>query len=338
MKNYDNRNSTEYLDVIRWFATAAVVLIHIVSGTVSIHSNEMPRIQLYCYNLVQALMNWSVPAFVMISGVLFLNKDKEITINNILFKYVKRILMALFIFGVPMAMMELVVNTRTFKLSFIHKSFLNVILGKSWAHMWYLYVVVGLYLITPIIKIFTAHSDKKLIEYVLILLFIFNCIIPYINIFLNYNIGFTIPITTIYLFYYISGYYIHYYETVFQKNNISLSLIFLGVLWIVIFGFYNMKINMTYDSPAIVFLSIGLFGWMKDRKFKSNLLTTSSYICFGVYLIHTFFINILYKILKINPIQFNGLISIPIFWIGVFLVSIVFSFLLNKIPIMRKCL
>lgn len=339
MKNYDNRNTTAYLDVIRWLATAAVVMIHTVSGIVSIKSNEMTSLQHYGYNMVQALMNWSVPSFIMISGILFLNKNKKITINDILFKYVKRIFIALFLFGVPMSMLELISDNRTFKLSFVYTAIYNVIVGKSWAHMWYLYIIIGLYLITPFIKIFTSNADKKLIEYVLIILFIFNCIFPYLNLFLkDSSIGFCIPVTTIYLFYYIFGYYIHYYKTIFEIKNISLLLILLGILWIAVFGYYNMKINMTYDSPSIVVLSIGLFGLMKYKSYNFHLSTKTSYLCFGVYLIHTFFLNVLYKVFNINPLQFNSFISIPVFWISVFTISILFSFVLNKMPGVKKYL
>lgn len=332
----NNRNTTEYLDVIRWMATFAVVMIHTVSGIVSIKSNEMLAQQIYRCNILQALMNWSVPSFIMISGILFLNKDKETTVHDILFKYVKRILLALFIFGMPMAMMELIVDNRSLKLSFIFQSFYNVIIGKSWAHMWYLYIIIGLYLFTPFIKVFTSNANKKLIEYVLVLLFVFNCIFPYLSVFIKGNIGFTIPVTTIYLFYYIFGYYIHYYNTIFERDIFSLSLIFLGILWITILGYYNMKINITYNSPGVVFLSIGVFGFIKNKNLKSNLLTKTSYMCFGVYLVHTFFLNILYKILKVNPLQYNEFISIPILWLGVSIISIVTSVILNRTPVLKK--
>ena len=33
--------------------------------------------------------------------------------------------------------------------------------GHSWAHMWYLYMLIGLYLITPVIKPFVVKASNK---------------------------------------------------------------------------------------------------------------------------------------------------------------------------------
>ena len=40
-------------------------------------------------------------------------------------------------------------------------SIIHFATGHSWAHMWYLYMLIGLYLITPVIKPFVVKASNK---------------------------------------------------------------------------------------------------------------------------------------------------------------------------------
>src|SRR5699024_11350401 len=95
--------STAFLDVLRWSATAMVVLLHVVSGVTAILSAEMTSDQRAVYYTLKALMTAGVPLFLMISGALLLNPEKEISVKKIFTHYLRRILLAhrLFIFIYP---------------------------------------------------------------------------------------------------------------------------------------------------------------------------------------------------------------------------------------------
>lgn len=58
---------------------------------------------LSCYKYT---MQFGVPVFIMISGALFLNPSKEVGFGLFGRKYVKRIVSALVIFGLPMCLIE----------------------------------------------------------------------------------------------------------------------------------------------------------------------------------------------------------------------------------------
>ena len=76
--------STAFLDVLRWSATAMVVLLHVVSGVTAILSAEMTSDQRAVYYTLKALMTAGVPLFLMISGALLLNPEKEISVKKYL--------------------------------------------------------------------------------------------------------------------------------------------------------------------------------------------------------------------------------------------------------------
>ncbi|MCI8301015.1 MAG: acyltransferase [Lachnospiraceae bacterium] len=99
MKSKNNQD-TAYLDLLRWIAISAVVMLHVVSGVVDTIPEQMTVEQQNIYEMIKNMMTVGVPVFLMISGSLFLNPEKEIGMEQILKRYLSRILLALFLFGV----------------------------------------------------------------------------------------------------------------------------------------------------------------------------------------------------------------------------------------------
>ena len=249
--------STAFLDVLRWGATAMVVMLHVVSGVTAILSAEMTSGQRAVYYTIKALMTAGVPVFLMISGALLLNPEKQIPVRKILTHYVRRILLALLIFGTVFAVIELYVTERNFSPAIIGKGFLNTLSGKSWAHMWYLYELVGLYLATPLLRTVIRYGEKQLLQYSLILGFLFSSFIPFIEQLSGFNLGFTFPFSGIYLFYYVSGYYFLKYGRTNPRLTAAAAILTVGVLTVDM-AFLKL-FRVSYDSPLIVLLAVSLF-------------------------------------------------------------------------------
>ena len=95
---------------------------------------------------------------------------------------------------------------------------------------------------------------------------------------------------------------------------------------------------LSYDSPIIAFLAVTLFLILKDFKFNEyNWLWEIDRLCFCVYLIHPVFINFMYKFIKITPLNIKIIpIGIVMFFLIFVIVSFMSSWILNKIPILRK--
>ena len=53
------------------------------------------------------------------------------------------------------------------------------ILTGPYYQFWYLYMLMGLYLLTPILRILVAHADRKIMKYFVILWFLGASIIPF---------------------------------------------------------------------------------------------------------------------------------------------------------------
>ncbi|MBQ3782546.1 MAG: acyltransferase [Lachnospiraceae bacterium] len=331
-----NKNDLKYLDTLRFIAICGVILIHVVSGITDTQPQLMSITQYRTYTFFKCLGAFGVPVFLMISGTLFLSPQKKITIQTLLCKYIRRIVVALLLFGTFFASLELFFTSHIFNVSLLFQSFVNTLKGNSWGHMWYLYALLGLYFLLPLLKSFTEIANKTTYEYVLLLLFIFGCILPLLDKYFSFKLGIMFPVQGIFLFYYLLGYYLDKYIDFSANINWILAGLLIDIFLIYIFCFTAKHHSISDHSPLVVMLSIFLFLFMKDAKRHREIYTKLRPYYFGIYLVHTFFLNLSYKLFHITPLAFDGYCLIPVFFSATFIFSLVLVWILLKIPPLKK--
>ena len=80
-----------YLDFLRLLATIGVISLHVFATD---FNGTIQQYDWYVALIGDSLVRWSVPIFVMISGTLFLNPDKQVSLRSILTKRISRLLIA----------------------------------------------------------------------------------------------------------------------------------------------------------------------------------------------------------------------------------------------------
>jgi surface polysaccharide O-acyltransferase-like enzyme len=341
----DTADNTGYLNILRVLSTFAVIMIHVFAPINSYFSNSLTETESYICIIFRHLWQWCVPIFVMITGVLFLNPEKEITLEKIIKKYFLRIVSAIILFGIPYCFLEILFDSKiSFNINQIGIAVLNAVQGKSWDHMWYLYMVAGLYLCIPIIKIFVINASKDVIKYTLIVLFIFTSIIPSFENIMPYKFGIYIPINSVYIFYLILGYYIHY-NKITINNGILWSLMGCYIFYVILMPLNKSFIDLSdggrlkltgYNSPIVVMVTSVIFLLFHKNNKYNKLIEKISVICFGIYLIHPLFINFLYKYIKFSPEKYPLVIVIVITVLVTLILSMGFSYIARKIKIIRR--
>ena len=128
------------LDILRLLAILAVIAIHSAGG-LTIHTATFPI-------SVHVMIVWCVPVLFMISGRFFLDPCRDVSLRKILTKYVPRIVIAFLFWSI--------VYTVYYVVSGIYDG-LNIfgILSQFLEgpyHFWYLFVLIGLYLLTPFLR------------------------------------------------------------------------------------------------------------------------------------------------------------------------------------------
>jgi surface polysaccharide O-acyltransferase-like enzyme len=260
-------------------------------------------------------------------------------------RYFLRIVLAIILFGIPYCFMEILFDSNmSFNINQIGLAVLNTVQGKSWGHMWYLYMIAGLYLCIPIIRIFVINAPKNVLKYALVVLFIFTSIIPFLEIIIPYKFGIYIPINSVYVFYLLLGYYIHYYKITI-KNTILTVLLILYLLFVILIPLNKNFVSLydggriilaEYNSPVVVMITFAIFCFLHQKNKSHKAIEAVAPMCFGIYLIHRLFINFLYKFIKLTPEKYPLIIVISSTAIITIFFSIAFSYSARKIKIIKK--
>jgi surface polysaccharide O-acyltransferase-like enzyme len=331
--------NTQYLNALRVLAITAVIMGHIFMTICSYFTAGLTNTEIYICVVLRNMWYWCIPIFVMISGVLFLNPQKEISLEKLLKKYISRLLLALFVFGVPYAFAEQLVSAQYhFSAGQIGSAFLMVLRGTADNHLWYLYFVIGLYLITPALRVFTNNAEQKTLEYTLVMLFVFTSILPLLKNVFHFSTGFYIPINTVYVFYFLLGHYIHHYNININTKLLTAIIVF----YLVYAAIMPLKsdlilsissgrlVSLEQDSPIVALVSAALFCQFHQMNKTSQTINFLSSLCFGIYLIHPLFLFSLYLFLGFTPEKYPLVIFILTTFVFTGLLSIGFSYCARK--------
>jgi surface polysaccharide O-acyltransferase-like enzyme len=195
-----------YLDQLRILCALAVVGNHI--AITQPNNYGLDQLGTFNYTVLTSawtLVQWPVPVFLMISGNLLLN-SKSIHLLKIK-KYLFRMITVLLIFGPVYAFFELFFSNHTVTIDMIPTAFLYTLEEKSWGHLWYIYVLIGIYLFLIPLKKIISNIDKKEAIFLLVVLFIGNFLLPTINAIFGLTL-YTFMVLSKWVTYFLFGYYI----------------------------------------------------------------------------------------------------------------------------------
>lgn len=96
-----------WIIALRGFAATAIVYLHVISGwTDGLPGGGITGVRYILDYIVEpVLVRWAVPCFVMITGYLLLDPNKEIDLKKIQ-KYVLRMAVVILLFGTIYCLME----------------------------------------------------------------------------------------------------------------------------------------------------------------------------------------------------------------------------------------
>lgn len=201
-KEYNMRIS--YIDLLRCMCAFAVVGIHITMTQPNNYSIEELGICNYIIlTSVYALVQWAVPVFLMISGNLLLHA-KQITLEKVK-RYVLRMFSVLMLFGTAYAILALVFEQKTFSLVMLPQAILMTLERNSWSHLWYLYVLIGIYFILIPLKRFVDNAENKELYALLLILIMGNFLVPEVNSVFDINLDGFMTLNQ-YIAYFLMGY------------------------------------------------------------------------------------------------------------------------------------
>jgi len=323
------------LDAARWLASLAVVLLHcaapIVSKTASVGS-----VQWLIANAYDSAVRWCVPVFVMISGALLLNSEKPIKPRDFYLRRIARIFTPLVFWSLFFLGWRSVLNwwdDGHTDLSFWPSSLLA---GTPYYHLWYLYMMIGLYLITPLAHIFYQHSKPVTRKYCLAAIFIVAAADTVYRYHANTGHGFFLTWFIPYLGYFLAGRMIFDGELRIAHPVLLITLCAALTAWGVSTLSSPHALNVyfyDYFSVTVLVMSLAIFQWILSTPHLPALSVLAPFT-FGIYLIHPLFLDIATR-LEALP-TFGAAWDIPLQTLAVVTTSGAACWLLRQHPITRK--
>lgn len=318
------------IDFLRIISAFFVVLIHVVTISVTYNDTAVAQPVEEGLNVVHNLSSWAVPVFFMISGFCILGNDEECTWQWVM-RHIRRFVGILFTFGWFYALLERVYTEKAISFQVIAFSFIDVINGKLWAHMWYIYSIIGIYLVLPIVKAYIVQKENN-VYYLSGLLFLFTILVPAMNDWLGLSFGVELPMTG-YLFYVCAGAAAARCRSIDRKYlNLVWGAACAMILLYFITGRYRVY-SYTSLPVCIMALSIFILGTRGDINLGGEKLMELSKCTLGIYLIHPLFLNLMLKLLHIYPLHLCAFVSVPVTCVFIFFLSYLTVYILRKIPV-----
>ena len=343
------REIINWADLIRVVAIFLVVVIH-VSGQLTNAWGEIPKDQWIIADIYGGIARMSVPLFFMISGYLLLPRSESLGVF-----YSKRMIKIL----IPFIAWSLIylgwycgshVNTCTPGFAW------DLLLTQgTYYHLWFLYSIMGIYLILPVLRLMIRpNTDKRVLWYLIGLWLIFQPVLAIAHKFWDFSIKLSAPLATGFVCFFVLGYLLG--EITLSGTKIAVSAVVLVISTsITIIGTYLLTRNAAqfdgffYDfvSLNVIFASAAAFlliRWISEAKLFTSptvfvVTRTLATSAFGIYLIHILFIEVLSSwipFLHINSFMGNPIWSVPFTSIVVFLLSFLTVRLIQKIPILKS--
>lgn len=332
-----------YLDLLRVIATFAVIFLHVCASEFRSFSLSTDWLIALVYD---SLVQWCVPVFVMISGVLFLNPDKEITYQEIFKKRVPRLLLSYIFWAVFYVLYGYI------RVGFDGFSIYRLVRGSlvnPRYHLWFLPMLMGVYLLIPVLR--KIAQDRKLTRYVLVIWLV------YISVgFFRYVEGFKLVMHFYRLFnenrvigfsgYFLLGYYLSQ-QSFSKKQRIGIYLCGVIGAIVTIAGTFFISTKsgesnerlFSYLSIQVAAMATALFVSVKELAPKCGnlVLRIVEWLrkdLFGIYLVHILWLGI------VNTKAFRHccsvIITLPLITVIIFILSLFTTKLIRLIPFLRR--
>lgn len=313
------------------------------------------HIKYYC--LFQSISKCAVPVFFMVTGALLINKKEE-SLSVYAKKRFRKIIIPFIIWSLIWQLYQYYVPLQDWQRTLSDVNLSNpfyFLKGHTAAHLWFMYVLIFIYILIPIIQVIIHNSRKEIKIYFMILLVVFSL--------KNFYESICGPtewpgINTEYIMYSVLGYFIYNnYQKICLFQCRKLKFIIMCIL----FGLNNLtntyfllsaynnniKISMTVcmgaNCPLVIINAILIFWFLLSIMIppvaKESILSLSANTM-GVFYIH---FMVLFVLTKANIHTFNFFDTptptrIILTSLVCFFICNIIIYIIKKIPILNKAL
>ena len=211
------------VDLIRTIAIIMVILVHASFFPYKIPGEITPTVLVnwFTADIFGAIGYLGVPLFVMLSGALLLDPAKADEPMGVFFK--KRFNRI----GLPLIFWTVVYFIWSFNVWGKPITLLNIgqgLISGSYPILWFLYLLVGLYLVTPILRTLVKYIDRKKFRFLLAIWFLGTFSISLVRTFTDFNYNPLMFVITDWVGFFLLGIYL-------TKTKIHSIITYIGLIF-----------------------------------------------------------------------------------------------------------
>lgn len=340
------------VDLIRTLAIVLVIMLHAATEPITIADQMSPEgvILWWTTNIYNALARPAVPLFIMLSGALLLQPAKLKEPLRVFFKKrLNRIALPFLFWGGAYFAWRVFVYKEVLSTN----SIIEGVLTGPYVHFWFFYLLVGLYLLAPALRVLVAYISRKTFSFLLTLWFLGTAVVPLLGLLSDYHLNSNVFILTGWVGYFLIG---AYSLKVHARSAVLCAILVLGLSW-TIMGTYitvgtlgEWASQFFYDafSFSMIGASVSLFLLLSsipsdilEKRFPhgSHLLSLISQNTIPLYLLHVMVLEALQKGFfgfQISLATMNPVLEVPLITFLTLLVCLTVVYPIKKIPLLKK--
>lgn len=328
-----------WLDFIKSLSLLLVVCIHLIGYGVSLH--PVGSLTWMLSNVFDTVAHIAVPLFVMISGALMLDPEKDVTWRFIWNKRIARIAITFIFWSTAYALYNYLVNDEDI-FTFISR----LLAGQN--HLWFLFMIAVLYALVPML----ADVANRPYGGYITLLFLGLSVVNTASQFISSTSAFG-PIGDLFFSWvsairfnpgYVGLFLLGRRLYVAKRSDYSLGLLlslFTGAAFLAIIGTcylssFQGSLNEYFyqaGAPTTILMSASAFllakqwiGRLSQGTIFSRVVTEIAHVSLGVYAVHMVFVLI------IAPYVSDSFTYMVMSVFPVFILSVVSALLLRRVP------
>lgn len=336
-----------WVDLIRVVAVFQVVLIHL--SYVIFFKEEPLSPNWQAANFYDSVSRMGVPLFFMVSGYLLLGKRESLA------EFFRKRFMKV---GVPTLFwsvayllwsVEAYANGTMNPGRIVLSMLKTMYTGDVEVHLWFLYILIGIYLVTPVLRVYVVAASRRDLVYFIVMWFVATSLLELLHRLTGFRTALVIPVVAGYVGYFVLGYFLA--DIKLDRRGrlmsalgcvIAIAVTYLGTNLLSAGAAPIDTYFYSYFSPSTILASICGYLLLKDLGQNpgraSQVIRTVSASAFGIYLIHIMVVEWLRKGdlgFRIYSWMAPSIYMIPLTALAVFVLSFSIVFGMRKIPVLK---
>ncbi|WP_125770931.1 acyltransferase [Companilactobacillus furfuricola] len=332
-----------YIDYLKITAMLGVVMSHSLAATLS---QDPLSPAWHLKNIAIGLVSPAVGIFYFVSGALILSSQHTDDLKYLWTHRLVKIFIPFLIWSI-VTIAVLMHLDHNFSIDGLVKEILLIYHKFPIVPYWFLYPLLGFYLISPMIKAFVDKATPKVLDYIIGVWFVTNMLLPYIVSILPHKYGIYFTANPQYNLIFLGqtfGYFILGYRISKQPLNpkaqpVNIAATTLLFLFTIVMNAENVAFHLNipvigFSSIFSLLLATELFitvrTWARNHQHSiknQQRFALISSLSYGVYLTHGLVIQVIEEIFKItNAFAVFGLTTV---------ICLLFCYIVSKIPKVR---